>query len=79
MSGVVSRVYTLGSGVTSGGAALENISTSDLSANVCLSPNFVSGLVGVGFRREWVRSVAACVAASCGDSLGKVSVARKNP
>ena len=77
--GVVSGVYTLGGGVTSGGAALENISTSDLSANVCLSPNFVSGLVGVGFRREWVRSVAACVAASCGDSLGKVSVARKNP
>ena len=51
-----------------------NISASCLRAAVCLSPNFVSGLVGVGLRRAWVRSADACVTASYEDSLDKVSV-----
>ena len=53
-----------------------NISASFRSAAVCLSPNVVSGLVGVVFRKEWVRSAAVCVDASLEDSLGKVSVSR---
>ena len=55
------------------------ISASCWSAAVCLSPNGVSGLVGVGLRSVWVRFAAACVAAPLEDSLGKVNVARKNP
>ena len=54
---------------------MEDISESCLSAAVCLSPNVVSGLVGVGLIRVCVRSAAAYVDASCGNSLGKVSVA----
>ena len=78
-SGFVSGVCTIRGGFTSGGgAALVNISVSCLSATICLSPNVVSGLVGVGLRREWVSSTAACVAAYCEDSLGKVSVAGEN-
>ena len=30
--------------------------------------------MGFWLRRAWVRSAAACVAASCEESLGKVSV-----
>ena len=30
-------------------------------AAVCLLPNVVSGILGVGLRGAWVRSVAACV------------------
>ena len=59
-----------------GGAALVNISASFLIAAFCLSPNVVSGLVGVGLRRAWVRSADACVAASFEYSVGKVSVAK---
>ena len=33
--------------------------------------------MGVGLRREWVKSTAAYVNASLGDSLDKVSVAGK--
>ena len=55
------------------------IYASCLSAAVFLSPKVVSGIVGVGLRRVWVRSTAACVAASCEYSLGKVIVAGKNP
>ena len=58
-----------------GGAALVKISVSCLSAAVCFPPNVVSGLVGVGLIRVCVRSAAAYVDASCGNSLGKVSVA----
>ena len=61
-----------------GGAALVNISASCQRAAVCLSPNFVSGLVGVGLRRAWVRSASACVATSFEEIIGKVSVAEKN-
>ena len=57
---------------------MEDISESCLSAAVCLSPNVVSGLVGVGLRRAWVRSVSVCVSASCEDSLDKVSAAGEN-
>ena len=71
---VVSGVFTLRGGVTCGAEALVNISESCLRAAVCLYPNVVSGLVGVGLRRVWVRSTDACVAASFEDSLGKVSV-----
>ena len=78
-SGVVYGVCTLGGGVTYGGDALLNVSTSFRSAAVCLSPNDVSGLVGVGLRRGWVRSAAACVDASLEDSIGKVSVSGGNP
>ena len=55
------------------------ISASLLSAAVLFTPTFVSGLVWVGLMRAWVRSMAACVAASCEDSLGKVSVSGKKP
>ena len=54
-----------------------NISASCLRAAVCLSPNSVSGLVGVGLISVWVRSVAACVATSFEEILGMVSVAEK--
>ena len=50
------------------------ISASLLSAAVLFTPTFVSGLVWVGLMRAWVRSMAACSAASCEDILGKVSV-----
>ena len=51
-----------------------NISASCLGAAICLSPNVVSVLVGFGLRRAWVRSMAACVASSFEESLGKVSL-----
>ena len=57
-----------------GGAALVKIYVSCLRAAVCLSPNVVNGIVGVGLRRTWVMSTTACVAASFEESLGKVSV-----
>ena len=53
-----------------------NISASCLKEAICLSPNIVSGLVEVGLKRAWVRSVSECVAASFEDSFGKVSVSR---
>ena len=77
-SDVVSGVCTLGGGVTYGGAALVKISTILRSSDVCFPPNVVSGLVGVGLRRAWVRSAIAFVAASLEDSLGKISVSGKN-
>ena len=78
-SGVVSGVCNLVGGVTCEGDALSKISASCRSAAVCLSPDVLSGIVGVGLRRAWVRSTAACVAESLEDIIGKVSVARKNP
>ena len=51
-----------------------NISSIFWSASFCLYPNVVSGLVGVGLRRDLVTFVAACVAASLEKSLGNVSV-----
>ena len=68
-----SRVVSLG-----GGAALVNISANFLMDAICLSPKVVSGLVGFGLRRAWVRSTAVCVPTYFEDSLGKVSVAGKN-
>ena len=58
-----------------GGAALVKFFAICLRAAVCLTPNFVSGLVGVGLSRVWVRSAATCVSASYEYSLGNVSVA----
>ena len=37
---------------------------------VCLLPNFVSGLLGVGLRGDWVRSAATYVTVSFEDILG---------
>ena len=76
---VVSWVCTLSGGVTCGEADLLKISASLRSADVCLSPSVVSGILGVRLRRVWVRYADACVAASLEDSLGNVSVARENP
>ena len=42
-----------------------------LSAVVCLSPRCRMGMDGIGFCRASVRSEAARVTASSGDSLGK--------
>ena len=61
-----------------GGAALLNISASFLRAAVCLYPSDVIGLVGVGSRREWARSAAACVAKSFDEILVNVSVSGGN-
>ena len=69
------RAFTLGGGVTCGGGAMLKISASCSSYSICLSPNVVSGLVGGGFRRAWVRSATAYVAASFDDILGNVRVA----
>ena len=77
-SAVVSGVCTLIGGVTCWGAALVEISANFLRADVCLSPNVVIGLVGVGLRRAWVSSAAACVAASSEDIIGKFSVSGGN-
>ena len=78
MSSVVSGVCSIGGDFTCGGDALLKISASFRSAAICLSPNVVSGLFGVGLRRACVRSAAACVAASLEDILGKFSVAGEN-
>ena len=48
-------------------------------AAICLLPDFVSGLVGVGLRRAWVRSGATYVSKSFYDILGNVRFAGKNP
>ena len=53
-----------------------NISESCIRSAVCLSPNSVSGLVGVRLSRAWVRPEAACVATYFEEILGKVSVSR---
>ena len=75
--GAVSRVFTLRGGVTCGGSDLLKMSASFWSYAACLSPDVMSGIVGVGLRRVWVRSAAACIAKSLEDILGKVSVSRK--
>ena len=55
-----------------------NISESCIRSAVCLSPNSVSGLVGVRLSRAWVRPEAACVATYFEEILGKVSVSWEN-
>ena len=71
-------VVALRGGVTcGGGGGLLKISDSCLRATVCFPPNSVSGIVGVGLKRAWVRCTASFFAASSEDSLGKFSVARK--
>ena len=54
------------------------IYVSCLMADVCLSPNAVSEIVGAGLRRAWVRSVAACVATYFENIIGKVSFSLGN-
>ena len=44
---------------------------------VCLSPNAVSVILGVGLKREWVMSTATCVATSFDDIIGNVWVSGK--
>ena len=73
-SGVSSGIFTLGGDVTCGGAALLEVSDSYLKADFLFSPDILSGLVGVGLRRAWVRSVAESFAASFGEVLGNVRV-----
>ena len=75
---IIYGVCTLRGGITSGGESLVKISVSCLSSAVCLSPNVVIGIVVVGLSTLWVRSAAACVAPSCEDSIGKVSVPEGN-
>ena len=76
VSGVVSGVCTLGGGVNYKGLTWRIFPSIFRSAAFCLYPNVVSGIVGIGFRMDLVRSVAACVAASLEESLGNVSVSR---
>ena len=73
--GVTSGVSTLGGGVTLGAAAMLKIPSICFRDTIYLSPNVVGGLVGVGFRRAWVRSESACVSASFDDIIGNVSFA----
>ena len=54
------------------------ISASCLRAAVCLYPNAVSGLVTVGLRRSWVRSLDGCVAAYFDEIIGNVRVSGRN-
>ena len=61
-----------------GGGDLTNISVGCLRAAVCLYPFSVSGLVGVGLRRVWVKSTDACVDASFEEILGNFSVSGKH-
>ena len=69
-SRVAYGVFTLGRGVTCGGAAMLNILVSFFRSTFCLFPNVVNGIVGVVFRRAWVRSASACVSTSFDDILG---------
>ena len=55
-----------------GGAAMLNISASGFRAAVCLSPNVVSGIVGVWLMRVCMRSTAACVSTYFDDIIGNV-------
>ena len=55
-----------------------NISASFLRVAVFLSPNSVSGVVGIGLRRVWVRSVATCIASSFDNTIGNFMVAGGN-
>ena len=77
-SGVASGMCTLVVRVSWGGVAMVKISASCLRVAVFLSPNSVSGLVGVRLSREWMRSAVACVAASFDEIFGDDSVAGKN-
>ena len=65
-------VFNLRGCATCGGADILKISVRWFRGAVCLSPNIVSGLVGVGLRRVWVRSASACVAASFDDIISNV-------
>ena len=52
-------------------------SASCFRAAVCLLNIVVSGLVGVGLRREWARSETACVAAYSEEIIGNGRVSGK--
>ena len=54
------------------------VEESFLMYTVCLSPKVLSGIVGIGLRRVWVRSVATCIASSFDNTLGNVRVAGGN-
>ena len=54
------------------------ISASGFNSSVYLLTRFVSGIVGYGLRRAWVRYVATCVAASSEGILGKGRIFGKN-
>ena len=73
------RYSTFEFGITCGGAVMLNISVSCFRVSVCLSPNVVSRILGVGLRRTLVSSEAAFVDASFDEILGNVRVAGGNP
>ena len=49
-----------------------------LNTTVCLLPSYVIGIAGVGFKRFFVRSYAACIYISDDKSLVYGVVYRKN-
>ena len=51
-----------------GGMVMLNVDDSCFNTAVCLSPIFVSEIVGVGLRRVWVRSTAVCIS-ECAENL----------
>ena len=53
------------------------ISASCFRAAVCLLTSVLSGLVGVGLRREWERSATTCVAAYSEEIIGNGRVSGK--
>ena len=74
-SGFAYGVFNLGGGVTCGATAMFQIYKSCLRAAVCFYPKVMSGIVGVGLRRAWVRSSSTCVAAYFDEIPGNVRVA----
>ena len=77
-SGFAYGVFNLGGGVTCGATAMFQIYTIFLRAAVCFYPKVMSGILGVGLRRAWVRSLTTYVAPSFDVILGNVRFAREN-
>ena len=78
-SGVAYGIFNLGGGVTCGGEAMLNIWACCFRAAVFLSPNVMSGIVGVGLRRAWVRVATACVAVFLMKLLSMLGFLGKTP
>ena len=67
-----------GGGQSCGVMAILKIAEICFRAAVCLLPRFLSGISGVGFSNECVRSMAVRVAASSEDILGNERFYGKN-